>query len=211
MTSNSVDDARRKPTERNPLRKLLTERGQVSYDDLLAGSTINSLTLVALIIAVAAEFGPGFVGKIQKILASLDKSIGDDLRADLSPGAAKAFANAVETGDEILEVIGANTLVGAEADVRGEAGKGATRDIARGPSMQEQLIALRDHQDAAEMMLMMIAASHPRLDSLVEALDEVRTSAAKAGPDRRGVVEAYDSYLSSLRMMQDARAGRRSA
>lgn len=156
-------------------------RGQVDSDDLVAGSTINSLMLVAVIIAVASELGPEFVGKLQKILANLNKSIGGNLRTELSPGAAEALVKATASANEILDEIKA--------------------DVARVP---DQLVALGGRQEVTEILLTMVTvALHPRLDTLVDTLASMRKVAAEAKPPRHEAVEAYDSYLSTLRMVQD--------
>ena len=156
------------------------DRGRVDSDDLVAGSTIHSLMLYAVVSAIAIELGPEFVGKIQKILASLHKSIGDNLRTELSPGATEVLAKVTESTDEHLDEIKA--------------------EVARTP---DQLAALRGRQEVMEILLtMVIVASHPRLDALVDTLASMRKGAEEANPPRRDVVEAYDSYLSTLRMVQ---------
>ncbi len=100
----------------------------------------------------------------------------------------------------------AEATAAAEAESGVDDGRAALAEaIAQGASVPDQLAALLGRQDAAETVLMVIAASHPKLDSLVNLLASIRKVAAEADPSGREVVKAYDSYLSTLRMMQDAR------
>lgn len=102
----------------------------------------------------------------------------------------------------------ADAMAAAEAEggVDDERVSALAEAIAQGVSVPDQLAALVGRQDVTEMVLTIaIVASHPRLDSLVDAVDSMRKVAAEADPPRREVVEAYDSYLSTLRMVQDAR------
>ena len=102
----------------------------------------------------------------------------------------------------------ADAMAAAEAEggVDDERVDALAETIAQDVSVPDQLTALLGRQDVTEMVLTtVIAASHPRLDSLVDLLDSMRRVAAEANPPRREVVEAYDSYLSTLRMVQVAR------
>ena len=102
----------------------------------------------------------------------------------------------------------ADAMAAAEADggVDDERANALAEAIVRGASVPDQLVALVGRQDVTEMVLtMVLVASHPRLDSVVDVLGSMRRVAAEADPPRREVVEAYDSYLATLRMVQDAR------
>ena len=73
-------------------------------------------------------------------------------------------------------------------------------------TLSAELAALRGRQDVAEMMLMMFAASNSRLDELMGFLESMRKAvAAGSNPSRRHAVEAFDSYLKTLRAVRDAR------
>ena len=93
-----------------------------------------------------------------------------------------------------------------ERDVDNERVNALAAALAQGSaSVPDQLAVLRGRQEATEAVFTMIVASHPALDSLVDVLASIRKVAAEADPPRREVVEAYDSYLSTLRMVQNAR------
>ena len=75
---------------------------------------------------------------------------------------------------------------------------------AEAETLSAELAALRGRQDVAEMMLMMFAASNSRLDELVGFLESMRKAvAAGSNPSRRHAVEAFDSYLKTLRAVRD--------
>lgn len=93
-----------------------------------------------------------------------------------------------------------------EGDVDSERVSELAAAIAQGSvAGPDQLAVLRGRQEATEAVFTMLVASHPALDSLVDILASIRKVAAEATPPRREIVEAYDSYLSTLRMLQNAR------
>jgi len=79
---------------------------------------------------------------------------------------------------------------------------------AEAETLSAELAALRGRQDVAEMMLMMFAASNSRLDELVGFLESMRKAVATgSNPSRRHAVDAFDSYLKTLRAVRDGRRG----
>lgn len=86
----------------------------------------------------------------------------------------------------------------------GEQAKAAVaKAIAAIPNQMDELFS---RQDATEMVLsLVIMTAHPRLDELVDALSSMRKVAAESDTPRPRLVEAYDSYLTTLKMVREAR------
>ena len=109
-------DAIRELTEGDSLYRLLTNKIETESgerregdDDLRGQSIANSMVLTAVVIALAAERGPEFVGSVQKVLAKLDESVGNHLRARLSREAVRALTMGTKTADKTLSLVKAET------------------------------------------------------------------------------------------------------
>ena len=60
------------------------------------------MVVISVIFALAAELGPEFVGNVKKVLANLDKNLGDKIRADLSADAVRTLTKDISTADKLL-------------------------------------------------------------------------------------------------------------